>query len=78
MVKRTLKVRDLIDADGVTHRVILKWSDDRTLAEKGASWYLVIDGKTFFPAKTEGVTSDDLAKVWANAQMALRGWRLPR
>lgn len=70
-IKRTIKVRQLIDPEGNVVKATLKWSNDATLAERGASWYLVMGGKTYFPAKAEGITSDELAKLWAG--IFLRG-----
>ena len=74
-IKRTIKVRELIASDGRITKATLKWSDNPVAAEAGRSWYLVIDGETKYPAKAEGINSDELAKVWAGIFVRSLGYK---
>lgn len=74
-IRRTIKVRELVNAEGNVVTATLKWTNSPYSAEAGRSWYLVIDGNTYYPDKTEGITSDDLAKNWAGIKVRALGYR---
>jgi hypothetical protein len=74
-ITRTIKVRELIASDGRVVKATLKWSNNPASAEAGRAWYLVIDGKIQYPAKSEGITSDELAKVWAGIFVRSLGYK---
>jgi len=46
--------------------VVLKYSDDPSAENYGRSYYAVIDGKTHFPRKADGVTDVITARAWIN------------
>ena len=53
--------------------VALKFSDDSSAENYGRNWYAVIDGKTHFPKKADGVTSEVAARAWLNVLCRNKG-----
>lgn len=53
--------------------VALKFSDDSSAENYGRSYYAVIDGKTHFPKKADGVTNEDSARAWINLLCRSKG-----
>lgn len=73
--KRTLKVRTLKASDGRITKAKLMWSSNSTAKEAGRSWYLVIDGKTYYPAKAENISSELEARNWAGRHVRNLGFK---
>lgn len=75
VTKRTLKVRTLKASDGRITKAKLMWSSNSVAKEAGRSWYLVIDGKTYYPAKAENISSDLEARNWAGRHVRNLGFK---
>jgi hypothetical protein len=53
--------------------VVLKRSDDSSAESLGRSYYAVIDGKTHYPQKTDGVINEVTAREWINLLCRRKG-----
>jgi hypothetical protein len=73
-VTREVNMKTTIDSRVFGEVVVaLKFSDNSSAENYGRSYYAVIDGKTHFPKKADGVTNEASARAWLNLLCRSKG-----